>query len=259
MEHVTKTLRYGAMPRHVAIVMDGNGRWARARRLPRIAGHRSGVEAVREAVRGCIQHGVPYLTLFAFSSENWQRPAEEVALLMELFAGTLGSEIEELHRHGVRLRVIGERARFGAQLERLIAAGERRTACNDRLTLTIAASYGGRWDIVQAVARVAAERADAPITEADIERHLATAGTPDPDLLIRTGGERRLSNFLLWQLAYTELYFTDLLWPDFDRVALEAALFWYSGRERRFGRTGDQLEEERSAAERTGRAAALGG
>jgi undecaprenyl diphosphate synthase len=236
------------IPRHVAVIMDGNGRWARRRRLPRIAGHRQGAEAVRAAVRACAERGIEYLTLFAFSSENWRRPPEEVALLLKLFRSALGNELEKLHRNGVRLRVVGDTQRFGPKLERMIAEAEARTAGNKRLTLTIAANYGGRWDILQAFNK--ALRASPGLREVDeqtLAPHLAMSYAPEPDLFIRTGGEQRISNFLLWQLAYTELYFTEKLWPDFDAAALDEAIASYRKRERRFGRTSEQLEQAKRA------------
>jgi undecaprenyl diphosphate synthase len=247
--HTSSTVEippHGRVPRHVAIIMDGNGRWARQRHLPRFAGHKRGVEAVRAAVRGCAERGVGYLTLFAFSSENWRRPADEVALLMQLFIGALENEVQKLHRNGIRLRVIGDTSRFDPKIQTLIAAGEKLTGNNAGLTLTIAANYGGRWDILQAFNRLVREqpaRLQTQIREADLAPYLAMSYAPEPDLFIRTGGEQRVSNFLLWQLAYTELYFTDLLWPDFDGAALDAAIASYRRRERRFGRTSEQLEE----------------
>ena len=230
---------HGDVPQHVAIIMDGNGRWAKRRHLPRIAGHRRGVESVRSAVTACVERGIGYLTLFAFSSENWRRPAEEVALLMELFTSALTNEVEKLHKNGVRLRVVGDTQRFGAKLQRMITDAESLTAANRRLTLTIAANYGGRWDLLQAVNKVRAR----PIDEAALAQHLAMSYAPEPDLFIRTGGEQRISNFLLWQLAYTELYFTETLWPDFDAGALDLAIESYRRRERRFGRTSEQVAE----------------
>ena len=235
---------HGDVPKHVAIIMDGNGRWARQRHLPRFAGHRRGVEAVRNVVKACAERGVGYLTLFAFSSENWRRPAEEVALLMQLFLSALENEVQKLHRNSIRLKVIGDRGRFGAKIRALIAEGERLTADNTGLTLTVAANYGGRWDILQALARLARERpgaAAAGVTEDALAPFLSMSYAPEPDLFIRTGGERRVSNFLLWQLAYTELHFTDTLWPDFDAAALDAAIASYRKRERRFGRTSEQV------------------
>jgi undecaprenyl diphosphate synthase len=242
---------HGAVPRHIAIIMDGNGRWAKQRHLPRFAGHKRGVEAVRAAVRACAERGVQYLTLFAFSSENWRRPAEEVALLMQLFNSALTHEVEKLHRNGIRLRVVGNLERFDPRMRTLIEHAERLTAGNTRLTLTIAANYGGRWDILQALARLLRETPPAAlhdIGESQIAERLAMSYAPEPDLFIRTGGEQRVSNFLLWQLAYTELYFTDTLWPDFDAAALDAAIASYARRERRFGRTSEQLEEAHSAS-----------
>jgi undecaprenyl diphosphate synthase len=238
----------GEVPRHVAIIMDGNGRWAKRRHLPRIAGHKRGVEAVRAAVAACIERGVEYLTLFAFSSENWRRPAEEVALLMQLFQVALSNEVEKLHRNGVRLKVVGDTARFDPKICQLIEQGERLTASNARLTLTIAANYGGRWDILQAVDRLLrTSKFDAGMGEAQLAAHLAMSYAPEPDLFIRTGGEQRISNFLLWQLAYTELYFTETLWPDFDAAALDRAIDSYRARERRFGRTSEQVEQAKRA------------
>ena len=241
---------HSAVPRHVAVIMDGNGRWARQRHLPRIAGHKRGVEAVRNTVQACASCGVQYLTLFAFSSENWRRPAEEVALLMQLFQVALTSEVEKLHRNGIRLRVVGDLSRFDGRMCALIERAEHLTAANNRLTLTVAANYGGRWDILQALGRLLRERPDlarGPIEEGHIAPYLAMSYAPEPDLFIRTGGEQRVSNFLLWQLAYTELYFTDTLWPDFDAAALDAAIASYAQRERRFGRTSEQLEDAKRA------------
>jgi undecaprenyl diphosphate synthase len=237
----------GDVPRHVAIIMDGNGRWARRRRLPRIAGHRKGADAVRNAVRACGERGIEYLTLFAFSSENWRRPAEEVALLMKLFRRALTNEVAELHRNGVRLRVVGELDRFDSKLRELIVRGEALTAANRGLTLTIAANYGGRWDILQAMNRLLQVAPKGPVDESSLAPYLAMSYAPEPDLFIRTGGEQRISNFLLWQLAYTELYFTETLWPDFDGAALDAAIVSYRARERRFGRTSEQLEQSKRA------------
>ena len=232
------------VPRHVAIIMDGNGRWATKRMLPRVAGHVKGVEAVRDCVEACVDRGIEYLTLFAFSSENWRRPAEEVALLMELFTGALTKEVAKMHRNGVRLRVIGDLARFDSRIRTLINAAEHLTSGNTRLTLTIAANYGGRWDMLQALTRLLKDRphaVSAELTEADLAPYLSMSYAPEPDLFIRTGGEQRVSNFLLWQLAYAELYFTDMLWPDFDAAALDTAFAWYQQRERRFGRTSEQV------------------
>jgi undecaprenyl diphosphate synthase len=240
-----------ARPRHVAVIMDGNGRWAVSRGMPRVAGHNRGVEAVRSTLAACGERGIEYLTLFAFSSENWRRPAEEVSTLMRLFMVALQREIDKLVELGVRMRIVGETFAFNPELRRLIDDSERRTESNSRLHLTVCANYGGRWDIAQAAQRAAREQVASGVTEvcideATIARRLALAFAPDPDLLIRTGGERRVSNFLLWQLAYAELYFSDVLWPDFDSRELDAALLWYSGRQRRFGMTGEQVDAEPS-------------
>ena len=230
----------GVLPRHVAIIMDGNGRWARARGLPRIAGHRRGAEAVRRTVTAAAEIGVPYLTLFGFSSENWKRPLTEVDDLMGLLRHYLRGEIAELHGKGVRLRVIGDTARFAPDIVAMIDHAEALTRDNRRINLTIALSYGGRAELVAAARALAAEARSGSldpeaIDESLISRHLFTAGLPDPDLLIRTSGEQRISNFLLWQCAYAELVFTKTLWPDFGRADLEQAIADYSGRERRYG------------------------
>ncbi|HUL96055.1 MAG TPA: polyprenyl diphosphate synthase [Usitatibacter sp.] len=231
------------VPRHVAIIMDGNGRWAKQRFLPRVAGHRKGVEAVRETVKACAKAGVDYLTLFAFSSENWRRPPEEVSFLMQLFLRALEQEVGKLHDNGIRFRVVGDLAAFDERLLRHIQRGEALTRDNKGLTLTIAANYGGRWDILQAAERCRLEDPSAPVTEERLARFLSMAYAPEPDLFIRTGGEQRVSNFLLWQLAYTELYFTEALWPDFGAALLDEAFTSYRARERRFGRTSEQLKE----------------
>ena len=233
----------GEVPRHVAIIMDGNGRWARKRFMPRVAGHKRGVETLRTVIKACVARGIGYLTVFAFSSENWRRPDEEVSFLMKLFVSALSDEVDKLHGAGVRLKVIGDLARFEPKLRGLIEASERMTADNTRLTLTIAANYGGRWDILQAVNRLtaAAPEKAGRYTEADLTPFLTMAYAPEPDLFIRTGGEQRISNFLLWQLAYCECYFTDTLWPEFDETALDAAIASFRQRERRFGRTSEQL------------------
>lgn len=235
------------LPRHIAIIMDGNGRWAKKRFLPRTAGHRAGVGAVRKTVEHCLTKGIETLTLFAFSSENWRRPQQEVSVLMELFIATLERETEKLCENGVRLRVIGERSAFTPALQGRISASEQLTRHNDRLNLVIAANYGGRWDIVDAARRLAEGVEAGTLRAADIDStvfasYLALADLPEPDLFIRTGGEYRISNFLLWQLAYTELYFTPVLWPDFDEQSLERALEDYASRQRRFGYTGEQVE-----------------
>jgi undecaprenyl diphosphate synthase len=227
----------------VAIIMDGNGRWAKARGKPRVFGHTRGVDAVRASLQACGERGIEYLTLFAFSSENWRRPADEVSTLMKLFVSALRREVNRLVELGVRMRVVGDVSAFDAELRRLIAESEQRTELNGKLNLTICANYGGRWDIAQAARRAAEEGAGAAVTEEGIARHLALSFAPDPDLLIRTGGERRISNFLLWQLAYSELHFSDVLWPDFDAAELDRALAWYATRQRRFGMTGEQVGE----------------
>ena len=238
----TEVPEVATVPRHVAIIMDGNGRWATKRFLPRVAGHVKGVEAVRDVVEACALRGVEYLTLFAFSSENWRRPEEEVSLLMRLFVTALEREVAKMHANNIRLKVVGDLSRFDLKLRDMIAAAERRTANNTRLTVTVCANYGGRWDIIQAAGKMAAANPGASaFTEEQLSEHLAMAYAPEPDLFIRTGGEQRISNFLLWQLAYSELYFTDTYWPDFSIESLDAAIASYQSRERRFGRTGDQL------------------
>jgi undecaprenyl diphosphate synthase len=234
------------LPRHVAIIMDGNGRWAERRRRPRSFGHRAGVKAVRASVEFCLRQRIPALTLFAFSSENWSRPATEVNALMTLFLKALDREVGQLREHGVRLRFIGDPAPFPPDVQARMRAAEESTAHNAALALTVAANYGGRWDLTQAcrtiAAQVAAGEVAADAVDADaIAARLSLAGLPEPDLFIRTGGDHRISNFLLWQLAYTELHFTDVLWPDFDAAAMARAIEDYARRERRFGRTGAQL------------------
>lgn len=231
------------VPRHIAVIMDGNGRWAKSRFMPRVAGHHRGAEGVREATKRCAERGVEFLTLFAFSSENWRRPEEEVSVLMQLFRAALEQEVEKLHANQIRLKVVGDVAAFGEQICRLIEDAEALTANNTRLTLTIAANYGGRWDLMQAINalhRKYPERAG-QFSEAELSALLAMSYAPEPDLFIRTGGEQRISNFLLWQLAYSELYFTDTLWPDFNARALDRAIESYRRRERRFGRTSEQV------------------
>ena len=225
-------------PRHIAVVMDGNGRWAKRRFLPRVAGHKQGLEAVRALIRGAMKHDVECLTIFAFSSENWQRPADEVSFLMDLFLRALREEVQKLHGNGIRFRAVGDVSVLPQETQNLIREAETLTGSNDLFCLNVAVNYGGRWDLEQAVARAQAN--------GDLQAfpdYLAFAGQPDPDLFIRTGGERRISNFMLWQLAYTELYFTDTLWPDFSETELAEALSWFASRERRFGKTGDQLRE----------------
>ncbi|WP_018152040.1 polyprenyl diphosphate synthase [Leeia oryzae] len=237
-----------SVPTHIAIIMDGNGRWAKKRFLPRVAGHVKGVDVVRDIVKACIEQGVKYLTLFAFSSENWRRPQEEVSLLMQLFVKALNGEVSRLHKHGVSLKVIGDLSRFSSELQALIQNAEQLTANNTQLTLTIAANYGGRWDILNATQRMLKARPElvAGFTESDLAEHLSMAYAPEPDLFIRTGGEERISNFLLWQLAYSELYFTAELWPDFDANSLQKAIDSYRSRERRFGRTSEQLQSTKA-------------
>ena len=237
----------GDLPAHVAVIMDGNGRWAKARGQARIQGHRKGVETVRELVAACAEKGIKAVTLFAFSSENWRRPRLEVRLLRQLFLLALEREIAKLHDNDIQFRAIGDLAAFGPDIVQRVRDAEALTANNHRLRLTIAANYGGRWDIAQACARIAEEVRAGRLVPGDIgpetlEPYLSMAGVPEPDLFIRTGGEQRISNFLLWQLAYTELYFTPVLWPDFDRKQFDLALESFTGRQRRFGRTGDQVE-----------------
>ena len=232
-------------PHHVAIVMDGNGRWASKRFFPRIAGHKQGVDSLKRCARACDARGIKVLTVFAFSSENWHRPVEEVSGLMDLFAMALGREVPQLKADGVQLRFIGERQGLSARVLKGIEQAEATTADNQKLVLNVCFNYGGRWDIVQAAARVAAQ--GLALTEQNLSQMMALAHVPDPDLVIRTGGEQRISNFLLWQLAYSELYFTDTLWPDFDDASLDSAIASYRQRERRFGRTSEQLAGDASA------------
>ena len=233
-------------PRHVAIIMDGNGRWARRRMMPRVAGHARGVESVRAVIRACIDQGVEFLTLFAFSSENWRRPADEVSFLMQLFLKSLQKEIRRMHDNDMRFRVIGDLSRFDGRLVDMIREAEALTAGNGGLNFTVAANYGGRWDILDAMSRLMAREPGRleRFTEEELAAELSMSFAPEPDLFIRTGGEKRISNFLLWQLAYTELYFTDVLWPDFDDEALGKAIGSYQARERRFGRTSEQLKAD---------------
>lgn len=236
----------GGNPRHIAIIMDGNGRWAQKRLMPRIMGHRAGVKTVRKVVEFCAQQNIEVLSLFAFSSENWRRPKDEVNLLMELFMLTLQSEVEKLHSNNIRLKIIGDKSAFPAKLQQIIGWAEIKTADNSGLTLVIAANYGGRWDITQSVQKIvvgidAGTISPADVSEQLIEQNLQTNGLPEPDLFIRSGGEERISNFLLWQLAYTEFYFTDALWPDFDAKMLETAITSFKSRQRRFGHTGEQM------------------
>jgi len=240
----------GLVPEHVAVIMDGNGRWAQQRGQPRHAGHKAGVESVRSTIEGCVRHGVKALTLFAFSSENWRRPKTEVNLLMELFMTALTREVKRLQKNNIRLRVIGDVSAFPDKLQKKIAAAENETANNDGLVLQIAANYGGRWDVTQAARRVAEKVAAGEIRVDQIDESLMAENTsfsdiPDPDLFIRTGGDLRISNFLLWHCAYTELYFTPTLWPDFDAEALDKALAEFARRQRRFGQTSEQVKAAR--------------
>jgi undecaprenyl diphosphate synthase len=236
-------------PRHIAIIMDGNGRWAQKRFMPRAIGHQAGVKTVRKIVEYCANHNIEVLTLFAFSSENWRRPQDEVSLLMELFMVTLGREISKLDRNNIRLRFIGDRSLFPEKLQEKMTEGERKTQHNTALTLVIAVNYGGRWDMCQAFQQVATkivagELAVENVTPQLVNQYLTTADLPEPDLFIRTGGEQRISNFLLWQLAYTELYFTPTLWPDFDQHSLVEAIKSFKIRERRFGHTSEQVRTQ---------------
>ncbi|MDX1334744.1 MAG: isoprenyl transferase [Gammaproteobacteria bacterium] len=236
------------LPEHVAIIMDGNGRWARARHLPRTAGHKKGLDTTTNIVEACVKKGVRALTLFAFSSENWRRPEEEVSSLMELFLIALNREINKLHKNGVRVRFIGDLTAFSEKLQESIHKAEALTADNSGLQLQVAVNYGGRWDITQAVRQLADSVANGDlavdeISETQISSRLCTSDLPEPDLFIRTGGEHRISNFLMWQLAYTELFFTDVLWPDFSEDEFDQALDSFAGRQRRFGMTGEQVEQ----------------
>ena len=235
---VHRSLQEAKIPRHVAFIMDGNGRWAKNRGLPRSLGHASGAKRVRSVVEHAIDRGIPFVTLFAFSSENWRRPMEEVTTLMSLFVLYLEKEVKDMNNNGVRLKVIGDLSRFDARLQKLIAQAEAVTAHNTRVTVTVAANFGGRWDLVQAMGRWQAAHEGAPatdMTEEALKPFLSMAYAPDPDLLVRTGGESRVSNFLLWQLAYTEMYFTDVLWPDFTPDQFDRALAWFVETDRRFG------------------------
>jgi undecaprenyl diphosphate synthase len=237
-----------AVPHHIAIVMDGNGRWATKRFLPRVAGHKKGVDALRACVRHCGDVGVKVLTVFAFSSENWNRPADEVSGLMELLALALSREVPQLHHEGVRIHFVGDRSALSEKVRAGLAQAESFTAGNERLVFNVCFNYGGRWDIAQAAAKLAA-RGEA-ITEQSLNGAMALAHVPDPDLVIRTGGEQRISNFLLWQAAYSELYFSDKLWPEFDAAAIDAAIADYAGRERRFGRTYEQIQPSKPPVSR---------
>jgi len=230
----------GAVPRHIAVIMDGNGRWAKRRLLPRLAGHKQGVESLRRCARACVERGVQVLTVFAFSSENWNRPQEEVSGLMSLLANALAKEVAQLSRDGVRLYFVGDRQGLSDKVREGLAEAERITAHNTRLVLNVCFNYGGRWDIAQAAQKLVAQGLE--LTPENLDRAMALAHVPDPDLMIRTGGETRISNFLLWQAAYTELFFSNALWPDFDEAALDEAIAVFGGRERRFGQTSEQIQ-----------------
>lgn len=239
---------YANTPQHIAVIMDGNGRWAKQRGLPRVAGHRQGVEVIKSIVEICGQREIPYLTLFAFSRENWQRPTTEVKFLLELLASTLENELLGLHEHQVRLRIIGDLSRFPKRLQIAIAEADKLTGNNQALNLTIAINYGGKWDLLEACKSIVelaeqGEISSASITSELIESQLCTHELPEPDFFIRTGGEQRISNFLLWQLAYTELYFTDTYWPDFDQACFDKALQTFATRQRRFGKTSAQIKQ----------------
>ena len=246
-QHTSSTLaipEVSAIPRHVAIIMDGNGRWASKRHMPRVAGHSEGLNAVRKIVAECRRLGVEYLTVFAFSSENWRRPPDEVGFLMKLFLKSLKGEVARLAENDIRLKLIGDLERFDGDIQKMVAFSEEKTAQCQALTFTIAANYGGRWDILQAMRQCLTTHPHLKpeqVTEDLIQPFLSMSYAPEPDLFIRTGGEQRVSNFLLWQLAYTELYFTDILWPDFDEAELQKSFDWFSQRERRFGRTSAQV------------------
>ncbi len=239
LNHIAMAVAPESVPRHIAIVMDGNGRWASKRFLPRIAGHKQGVEVLKRTVRACVLRGVQVLTVFAFSSENWKRPADEVSGLMEILVVALSRELNQLKKEGVHLQFIGERESLSERVRNSLLEAERETADNRKLILNVCFNYGGRWDVVQAAQALAA--AGLPITEESLARNLATAAVGDPDLIVRTGGEMRLSNFLLWQAAYSELYFSHVLWPEFDDAALDGAIQAYATRERRYGMTSQQL------------------
>lgn len=237
----------GAVPRHIAVIMDGNGRWAKRRLLPRLAGHKQGVETLRRCARACVERGVQVLTVFAFSSENWNRPQEEVSGLMSLLANALAKEVAQLSRDGVRLYFVGDRQSLSAKVREGLAEAERTTAHNTHLVLNVCFNYGGRWDISQAAKQVVAQGQD--LTPENLDKAMALAHVPDPDLMIRTGGETRISNFLLWQVAYTELFFSNALWPDFDESALDEAIAVFGSRERRFGQTSEQIQPLNAVSE----------
>lgn len=241
--------KISSLPQHIAVVMDGNGRWANKRHLPRVAGHKAGVNATRKIVESCAKKNIKALTIFAFSSENWNRPESEVSSIMSLFVSTLSAEVKKLHKKDVRVRFIGDRSKFSINLQSSIDNSEKLTKTNKGLQLNIAANYGGRWDIVNACKALFNEIQDHSIDideidEETLHSHISLSDIPEPDLFIRTGGEKRISNFLIWQLAYTELYFIDTLWPDFSEKEFNLALDWYQGRQRRFGKTGEQVINE---------------
>ena len=240
------------IPKHVAIIMDGNGRWAQKRGLPRVAGHKAGVETVRSVIQTCVEKGIEVVTLFAFSSENWRRPEKEVTLLMSLFLMALQREVKKLHKNEVQLRIVGDVSAFDNKIQEQIKKAEALTKDNKTLVLNIAANYGGQWDITRSVKSLVEKVESGQLKAEDItsdliSQNLCMSDLPEPDLFIRTGGEQRISNFLIWQLAYSELYFTDTLWPDFDRQAFEEALTSFAGRQRRFGHTGEQIEKMKNA------------
>ena len=247
MNSSTQTIpAYTRVPRHVAVIMDGNGRWAKKRFLPRVMGHKKGLDALEDLCRTCAEAGIPYLTVFAFSTENWRRPADEVSFLMGLFLAALQKKVAKMHKNGLRLKVIGDRSRFPAEIQAGIRDAEALTAANTGLTLTIAADYGGRWDILQA-ANALIKEGKSEISESDLAAKLMLAEAPEPDLFIRTGGETRISNFMLWQMAYAEFYFTDTLWPDFDQRAMHRALESFQQRERRNGTSSLKKQPEKAA------------
>lgn len=246
------SLQNSTVPRHIAIIMDGNGRWAKSRFLPRVAGHKVGVDVVRQIVKSCVKHKIEVLSLFAFSSENWRRPPQEVSYLMKLFIKSLDKESKKLHKQNIQLRVIGDRSHFDEKLQRTMTNVETLTQHNTGLKLIIAANYGGQWDICKAMLEIATQIQQQNLQLSDISPELihaklTTADLPDPDLLIRTSGEQRISNFMLWQLAYSEIYFTDTLWPDFNEEEFEKALTFYSNRERRFGFISEQIKDKTNA------------
>lgn len=243
---MTSSKQRGAVPHHIAVIMDGNGRWAKRRLLPRLAGHKQGVTALRKCTRACMDRGVKVLTVFAFSSENWSRPQEEVSGLMGLFVSALARELSELHRDGVRLRFVGDRAALGEKLMSSLLGAEELTAQNDEFLLNVCFNYGGRWDIAQAAQKVV--ELGLPMTPENLDKFTALGDVPDPDLLIRTGGEMRISNFLLWQVAYSEMFFSASLWPEFDEKELDAAIAAFGGRERRFGQTSEQVQQPEASS-----------